>query len=313
MKSIRILGFNSGGIPMSSSRVRVIAVVAGGFLVIMLALLVNSNTLQQVTAQVVPRPPTAATPPPVQPPLRGTVPAPAAKPAPPSRPPYLVGGPSFAGKVLHWTQTSLSYHPNSPDPANGESVTGDIWLQVGNDGRVTQFRGRYTRADGSLLQEVVEKGNTTIVVFGAGYPATPPANCDDQDAASPRVEPPFPPFAADVATLARLGFAPSDGLSQPLPSTTALPGVQPVQIYPVGGDIRAWTIREMSAGTTIVRRLEIGSHGRVIVAEGRGIDASGVATGISRQVYGALEVYDPGSVPASVFTLSQQAQEACRG
>ena len=87
----------------------------------------------------------------------------------------------------------------------------------------------------------------------------------------------------------------------------------PRQTYPVGSTVQGWERRETTDnGATVVRRLEVDEHGRIIVAEGRSMDGSGVVRGASRQVAGLLAVYEPGAVPAAVFARSQHAQAGCR-
>lgn len=288
-------------------------VVCGGIAALMIGLLFNSGILLQATAAVVPRPPAGATPPPAPTPLPGARSRPSVTPPGSGQPAYLVPGPSFAGKVLHWTQTNYTFDPNSPDATNGWPISGEMWLQFGDDGQFNRFRGYYTRADGTFLQEIVQTRDTTTVIFGIGYPASSPAGCTGSGPSSPQAHA-LPAFAAGAPTLASLGFTPSDGLTQPLPATTPLPGIRPLTTYQAGPVIRGWERREVSdSGTTLARRLEIDAQGRVVAAVGRVTDANGVVISESRQMYGGLDIYTSTSVPASFFALSQQTQEVCRG
>ncbi len=280
----------------------------------LLMVLLNGSLILQAAQGVFP------TPLPVTPPPPGTTPIPEASIEPLGQrlPSYFVTVPSFAGKVLHWTRIDYSYNTTSLDPANGQPVTGEIWEQVGDDGIPIKVHGRYIRPNGTFHQETVQTRDEITTVMGAGYPKPPPSIKTPRCSASPWRRSPdamrglLPPFV-DEGMLPQSGFRMSGGLTKQLPTTMSLAGVKPILTYGPDTSARRWVSRQTENGLTNLKASEVGAQGRVLVAQALLINPAGQVINETWAAYGSLEVYDPVSVPASVFNLSQQAQEECRG
>lgn len=277
--------------------------VAGLLMATALILLLNNSRNQAVTADIV-NTPTPAVP--------GVVSTP---PPATERAAFVVTPPSLVGKVLHWTPTEYHYAARSPDPGNGRAVTGDIWVQMGPDGVPTLFHGRYTYADGSFRQEIVQTPHAESVTFETAMVPTTPvgrADCTQRAGSTPDRMRGLVPQFIDETALPRFGFRATGGgpPAKPLPVTTSVPGVAPRLIYD-GGTIRRWEERLAgTGGTGEMLTLEIGTEGRLRVRLSQLVDAQGQVVNEDWTAYGPLEVYDAGAIPASVFALSQ---EGCHG
>lgn len=215
-------------------------------------------------------------------------------------------------KVLHWASTSYVFQSSGQDPANGELVIGEYWVSVLGEGDIVRYHERFALADGTFLQETIYANGLTTTILSPAFRTNLSGDCVAEGVSATPPSGIVPPFAANPATLARLGFVPSGGLTRDVPVTPVLPAVQPLERYAVGNSVQGWERREtVGAGNTMFRRLEIDTVGRVVAAEGRLIDATGSVVEETRQVFGTLEIYDPSSIPDSVFTISDEAQEAC--
>lgn len=277
------------------------------------AVLIGNWGLPKAGAWMVHGPQVQPVPTPATPPEGGVIPPLPTVVPPDANSPWLAPGPAFVNQTLHWSSTSYDFMANGQDPANGQTITGDFWAQVGANGSIVRYHERFTRADGGFLQETAYAGGQTLTVYGPGYPSYPPSGCVAAGASS---APPgsLPPFAADAATLSRLGFMPAGGVTRPLPSTPPLAGVQPIRVYPAGERVQGWERRTaLDNGMTTTGRLELGAASRLVAAEGVTTDAEGTVVGISRQTFGELAIYDPSSVPDSVFEIGAGTREACRG
>lgn len=235
----------------------------------------------------------------------------------PSRPPrstpapYFIAAPSLAGKVLHWTQILYSYNPDTADPSNGQSIQADVWLALGADSRSQKLHAINTYLDGTFHQELVENGGQELVVLGKVYPSSP-MGCAIRGAPPGPGFPP-PPFV-DKALLAQSGFALVGGLTQKLPSSPHLMGIDTLRTYLAGSDVRIWEKREKDANdTTRLTRFEVGADGRVVLSQVRLTDRDGVVQSEGWRAYGPLDVYDPSTIPDHVFALSQAALNVCPG
>lgn len=281
----------------------------------LLIVLLNSNLILQAAQGVFP------TPLPVTPPPPGTTPIPevSIEPLGQRLPSYFQQAPSsFTGKVLHWTNFEYSYSTSNPDPANGRVVFGEIWERLGNDGLMVKRRSRSTFPNGTFHQESVQTRDAIIVVMSAGYPKPPSSIKTPRCAPSAWHLSPeaaralLPPFA-DEGMLPQSSFRMSGGLTKQLPTTVSLAGVKPILTYGPDTNGRRWVLRDSTNGMSNLKALEIGLQGRVLVAQAQLTDPQGAIVNETWQAYGPLEVYDSVSVPESVFNLSQQAQEECRG
>jgi len=256
-------------------------------------------------------------PPPVTPPspypqhqTNPSVPHPEASPAP-----FIIPAPSFAGKVIRWTQTDYVTVPNSLDPASGKLRNVDVWARVGQDNRVAMLRSHATFADGSFYQELIATPTAQSLYPGAAYfpviahLAGGSPNCPVQLSA-PRLDPMLPLFA-NTSTLPTLRFSVTTGTTLP-PATPSLSSVQPSIIYPTNPSASIWARSSSENGTTNSDQVQVyPKTGRIIMIDSRMVAASDGAINETRMVYGDLNVYDATQVPATVFNPSTEAQGAC--
>jgi hypothetical protein len=99
-----------------------------------------------------------------------------------------------------------------------------------------------------------------------------------------------------------------------LPVTSPLSDVTPLEIHESNAPIQGWERREkLDNGMAVTRNLVHDASGRVVLAGMKVTSASGVVLREMRVKIGALEVYDPTSVPDSVFALILSDQEPCHG
>lgn len=262
---------------------------------------------------------TIPTPPPVTPPWPGSTPIPNDVIYGPSNqkpPDYLVTKPSFAGKVLHWTQTSYAYTTQSPDPANGRPVHVDIWMQIGDDGIPVIARTVSTFPDGTLHQANLYTSDTATLVVGPDYHAVSPtdlAECTINGTSYPVEIRRYllSPFV-DESLLSQFGFnRESTGSATQLPSTESLPETKPLEIYGRDTLITRWVARESLGESTNLKVLELGESGRVLFSQAQLTDVEGAIVNETWTAYGPLEIYDPVSVPTSAFGLNKQILESC--
>ena len=225
--------------------------------------------------------------------------------------PWLVTPASLSGRTLHWMQLSYAFSATSPDPANGQIVTGSIWEQVGNDGVPTVFYGHYTLSDGTFLQDILQTPKGQTVQFGPPYagkgsPCFPPSRL--LTAAEMRSA--LPPFA-DQTLLANAGFSKAS-LTKTLPTIppSSFAGASPEHVFDATAPVSSWT--SQTGGATAVRRVNtivVDAQGRVLETVGQIVDGAGTVTSETRGDFGSLEIYTPTAVPASVFPTG----EVCNG
>lgn len=291
---------------------RYIVVILTIMAALLIWLLFGSNILQ---AGTIPTPPPIPTLSPGSTPVPSSVPF-GNGPADQTPPAFLVTIPSFAGKVLHWTQTSYTYNTLSPDPANGRPTNVDIWIQVGADGIPIIARSVSTFLDGTFHQANLYASDATTFILGPGYQAVSPHSfpeCVLNEASYP-VETRrslLPPFV-DEAMLPQFGFNQESGkATMQFPSTESLPEGKALETYGPDTTVRRWIMRESANRSTNLKALEVGEGGRVLGSQAQLTSAEGDIVNETWTAYGPLEVYDPASVPTSVFDLSEQALGAC--
>lgn len=231
-----------------------------------------------------------------------------------SQPPNLeLSSPSFAGKILHWGQTTYVYDVNRSDPANGKELSVDVWEQIGYDGVPTRLHAVSSLPDGTFHQEMVDTSNLSITVWSEFEASTGSSLCETRAtkaSADIRAKPRF----YDEAVIAELGYKQVNGSANQLSITMPLPGIEPVTRLDSGGNVRRWERSQAPAtGPTDMNFIEVGDQGRVLAVGGRQTNAMGDILAESRIAFGPLEVYAPNSVPESVFAVAHETPEACFG
>lgn len=221
-------------------------------------------------------------------------------------------GPSFAGKVLHWTQTNYNYTPNGPDPANGKAVNADIWVVVGSDGLPLVDLARFTLSDGTFLQELLLTRQTATSLFSSAYRM--PGGCivDNKVSSTKDLLSALPQFVQESLLPAQNYIKVSKRLSYPQPVTPSLVKVTPVRIYSSGTSVHSWFFSAtLSTGMKHSYALDINTDGRLLASEVKLFDAQGALIQDSWTTYGQLQVYNSSDVPGIISALTQK-DEKCR-
>lgn len=230
------------------------------------------------------------------------------------QPPNLeLSSPSFAGKILHWGQTTYVYDVNRSDPANGKVLSQDVWEQIGEDGVPTKLHAVSTLPDGTFHQEVVETSNLSVTVWSGFETFTGSSLCETR-ATKASADIRAKPLFYDEAVIAELGYKQVNGSADELPMTMPHHDIEPVTRLDAGGNIQRWERSQMTAtGLTEMNFIEVGDQGRVLAVGGRHTNAMGDIVAESRIAFGPLEVYAPDSVPESVFAVAHGTSEVCFG
>ncbi len=238
--------------------------------------------------------------------------------------------------VIHWPGSSYSYNPASRDPYNGKTTTSDIWAQTDANGAIVKFHAVYTAPDGIPFQEVLQDTSRTTRVFGPAYAAVFPTPAPLPSGATPgaataanpfcqsgpgglsglsasKTQSLLPPFV-DPKALPQQGFELAQANASPpaVPAAATSIDLAPVQTYPSSQTVQLYTKRVPApADEPETHTVEVQPDGRIVQLEATVTDAKGDILGQARQTFGPVQVYNPSSVPASVFTLSPFGQEAC--
>jgi hypothetical protein len=228
--------------------------------------------------------------------------------------------PALAGTWIHWQEREYHYASSSPDLANGQVLTGDIWEQIGTDGIPTLAHTWFTFADGRLHQENYQDRQTTITVHGADYTTTYPEQVPlTQNYCVthwPVVSSSFAkltPEFADEGKLPAAGFRLAQGApTRPLPDTPPLAD-PPVRVYAAPASLHVWKIQHPIAATsgTSVTIINVDAAGRVVYDEWLSTDAQGHATLDTWVAKGPLYVYAAAAVPAAVTAVPQAVPGGC--
>ncbi len=217
--------------------------------------------------------------------------------------------PAFSNKVLHWTQTTFHYTSPSQDPTNGQSMTGDIWVSVGNDGIPNLIHVRYTSMTGVFLQESIQTRDMATIIFGSGYPN---AGCQvvHQQFSQSQLLSALPSFVQGNA-LSSTSFLKGGGLTHALPITKPLVGITPVKSYAAGTNtLQRELHRAFTSGQTDIQSLTVNADdSRVLMQEVKLFDTTGKIVQDNWHAYGTLFVYNATTVPTTVY--AQQVQEGC--
>lgn len=236
---------------------------------------------------------------------------------PGSSPPWLLTDVSFPGRTIHWTSAGWFRQPGIRDPANGETVYGEFWVEFDDDGAVLHERERFTLADGSFFQESTSADgvNTMVLSPEFGMSPCPEANCflSRAESSPPPASSLIPRFIVSADTLVSLGFAPVPNESAEFLETSPLPGVAPEQVFAAAGPAETWEQRTTSGDETSTIRMGLATNGRLLLrSDAQTTDSAGTIIDERHSVFGTLYVYASENVPSSVFTLVTASEEPCK-
>ncbi|HLZ68734.1 MAG TPA: hypothetical protein VKV26_02375 [Dehalococcoidia bacterium] len=235
-------------------------------------------------------------------------------------PPPVVAA-ALRNATVHWTATSYSSQVGARDPFNGKLVASDDWAQTDANGAVVQFHAIYTDLNGAFVQEVLQDTAQTTRVFSPAYTAVFPTPspigtnlCQRgpgglNAAKSSGLLPPF----SEPAALSQQGFRFTQASAPSiLPAPAAPSGVLPTHVYPSMATAQRYE-RDipLAAGQKETQIVEIQADTRVVLTAATVADAAGGVLSQTRQAYGAVQLFVPGTVPPSAFALSPTGAEIC--
>lgn len=231
--------------------------------------------------------------------------------------------PALAGSVLHWSQYLYFSQKDTPDPANGHMLVGDLWEALGSNGLPTFYHARYVYPDGTFHQEIYQTPTSILIIFGQAYAKTlphvpgqaqAPDWCIQRGTATPSdIEADLPLFADEKVLTSMGATLQTRASTRPIPVTSHLEGAAPRATYSAGKTARIWhtsTVNPLSK-TTHVFQVELAQGGRVQVIYTASTDAQGLLIGEQWRASGSLDVYNPASVSAENYMMPNQVKGGC--
>jgi hypothetical protein len=122
-----------------------------------------------------------------------------------------------------------------------------------------------------------------------------------------------PPFANERA-LSAAGFIEHHGsLPRSVPSTSALTGLNPLDVYPTPASANIWTHQTTNPGGAIsTTTIGVDARGRVVLTETQGMNTNHQVIGDTWFSYGDLVVYASlAGTPQSVSEVPPQVTKGC--
>ena len=231
-------------------------------------------------------------------------------PGPPQEASIALPWPDFRNKVLHWQSLTYVYSPSGPDHANGQEISGDIWVHVGSDNTPIAIRGKFTHKDGSFHQEYLVVDGTEFVVFDEiPLPADAPVaiSCRQETKLEPttfaKLVDTGEPLFADPAKLQSLGFSID---ARPPSSVPDLPDVEagatPENVVGDGPAAAVW-VKEtlLESGDVQVFIIEVDAESSLVQADTHlrnGVDGAIVRR---QRLSTPVEVFAAEGLAASLF------------
>jgi len=220
--------------------------------------------------------------------------------------------PVFVNKALHWTQTVSNYTVGSPDPENGQVLTGDIWVLTGNDGVPVSLHVRYTRSDGTLVQEIVETRTSEADYFGGVYGSQPCAT-GSHSMSQQQLQSALPIFI-NTTSLAGNGYQQvQTSAFRAFPETVVSSNIQPEQVYISVTIAQSWQANTTYTSSNMrdVKKLDLDGQDRLLREEVQLFNSKNTLIQDNWHTYGSLQVYNPAVVSPTIFALSAQEKGAC--
>src|SRR5579875_1467383 len=178
------------------------------------------------------------------------------------------------GKTIYYTNLSYNYDPVSPDPANGQTVSIETWVQLDVRGNVIAQHTISRLPDGNFLQESLILDGQSTVVLGPEYASLEPrlgGGCLRSKSAPAQT---IFPLVIDQSALAGLGYAPVQGLpvdTASLPQGLP-PGLSPNKTVPITSSVVTWQLKN---GANTTYQFEVQSDGKVDVTRSVTVDNLG--------------------------------------
>ncbi len=219
--------------------------------------------------------------------------------------------PTFIHKALHWTQVVSTYTAGSHDPENGQVLTGDIWVLTGGDGLPIAIHVRYTRSDGTLVQDIVETRTSEADYFGGAY-GSQVCSVGSHKVPQQQLQSALPPFI-DKTSLSRDGYLQvQTRYSRAFTGKAVSSSIQPEQVYDSSTVAQSWKANETYiSNMRDVKMLDLDGQNRILREEVQLFDSKNTLVQDNRHTYGSLQVYNPAMVSSATFALSTQEEGTC--
>jgi hypothetical protein len=231
-----------------------------------------------------------------------TTPAPASTPpvmsssptmVPPgaSPPAFLRPPPESPGRLLAWVFRRRSFDPSAPDPANGQEIRGEVFLEVGNDEKPARMHGRFWLPDGRLYAEI---WRTAAVGWEARFMDPGGPVCFQEPSSPEAMRWAFPPFV-DLGKLRADGWEPTseERTGFDLPAPRSLEGAAPERIWGEG-PVTWWRRTVRWEGGWVERAwMAISEDGQLRAVRQERREAGGQRHSDEERVYGPVWVLRP--------------------
>lgn len=219
--------------------------------------------------------------------------------------------PTFIHKALHWTQAVSTYTAGSHDPENGQVLTGDIWVLTGGDGLPMSIHVRYTRSNGTLVQDIVETRTSEADYFGGAY-GSQACTIGSRKVPQQQLQSALPPFI-DKTSLSRDGFLQVQTSSfRAFPGTALSSSIQPEQVFASSTVTQSWKANEAyTSNMRDVKMLDLDGQNRILREEVQLFDSKNTLVQDNWHTYGSLQIYNPAMVSSATFALSTQEEGTC--
>lgn len=224
---------------------------------------------------------------------------------------------SYIGRKHH-----LNKPPNLLDPANGQVVTTDVWVIVGNSGIPLQMHLRSTLPNGSLHQEILQTAQQQTIVFGQDYlqaglfQSLPSAPCAVMQVArtsdSAQMARLLPRIAKD-SLLTDEGYAAMHGApTLSLPTTTRVSDVTPDVTGSSPTSITHWSSqRAIGDALREYTFIDAEADGRIVGERIWYLDGSGATTYNHWNAMGRVDVYSKQLLPSSLLQIPAAELAEC--
>ncbi|RIK45291.1 MAG: hypothetical protein DCC58_06840 [Chloroflexi bacterium] len=232
--------------------------------------------------------------------------------------PWIDDSVAFPGRTLQYSAVTWFRQPGVDDPAHGEPVYAEVWVEFDAQGQVVRSHVLITLADGTFIQESTRAGYEGTIVFPATDSATTEAGryCV-REMTFPDLEKPssvLPPFLVAPDALAALGFAQVAAEPGAFPATSPPPGLEPLAVLTNDIAMVTWERRITQGSEETIYRFTTDPDMRVLRDDVVTIDVStGEIIRERHMVEGPVNVYLPEAVPAAVFAVQTEAEVVCGG
>jgi hypothetical protein len=266
------------------------AVPGGLFVLLLLGWVVWAGAFRPARPGALPPVGEATTPTPASPPDASSS-TPAGSPPGASAPDFLRPPPESPGRVLAWSFRRRFFDPSAPDPANGQEIRGEVFLEVGEDGQPVRLHGQFRLPDGHLYAEM---WRTAGRAWEARFVDPGGPVCFPEPSSPEAMRWAFPPFV-EVRKLSAEGWEPTseERTGFDLPAPLSLEGAAPERIWGEG-PVTWWRRTVRWEGGWVERAwMAISEDGQLRAVRQERREAGGQRHSDEERVYGPVWVLRP--------------------